>query len=238
MKKESILFAIIGILIGLIIGFMYANSFNRGQMAQMQQTQSSPAQTTENPNMPAGHPDISNQPIPDVPDPMPQIQPLLDNANKNATDFEAQIKAAEALNQAQKYEDAAEYLKIALKLKPDNYETIVNLGNVNFDGGHFDEAEKWYNDALKAKKDDGNVRTDLGLTFMFRDKPNYERAIEEFQSVLTNNPQHIQALQNLTFAYTQKGDKTKASETLAKLESVDPQNKAIANLKKGIEGGK
>jgi tetratricopeptide (TPR) repeat protein len=238
MSKENTLFVIIGLLLGTIIGFTFANSVNHSAATPtaatttMAQTSAPPIEP--NANMPAGHPDInSNQPSSSAP--KPDIQAAADYAKKNPTDFEAQIKAAELYNQDEKYEESAEYLKIANKLKPDHYETIVNLGNVYFDGGKFEEAEKWYQNALAIKKDDGNVRTDLGLTFVFRDPANYNRAIQEFQTVLSANPNQVQALQNLVFAFTKSNDVNKAKETLAKLESADPANPAIAKLREEIQ---
>ncbi len=231
MNKENILFGIVGLLGGVIIGFMFANSLNRNMTAQPTSPMSSTM--SSNSNVPTGHPDISGGQQPS--DSMPQIQTAIDVAKKNPNDFDAQIKVAELYNQIERYEDVAEFLKIANKLKPDHYETMVNLGNVSFDSGKFDEAEKWYLTALAKKKDDVNVRTDLGLTFIFRDKPNYDRAIQEFNVVLASNPNHIQALQNSVVAYLRKGDSTKAKENLAKLEGVDPTNSAIPRLKKELE---
>lgn len=230
MNKENILYAIIGIMSGLIIGFLFANSYLRSELANG--NASAATAMPSNSNMPAGHPDISGQqqnaPI------SPDVQPAIDTAKANPTNFEAQMKAAELLNQAEKYDEAIEFLKVANKLKPDDYETIVNLGNVSFDSGKFDEAEKWYLAALEKKNDDTNVRTDLGLSFVFREKPNYDRAIQEFNVVLRLNPNHIQALQNSIVAYLKKGDALKAKENLAKLESVDPKNRALPSLKEQL----
>lgn len=230
MNKDNILYAITGIIAGLIIGFLFANSYMRSELATG--NVSAATAMPSNSNMPVGHPDISGQqqssPI------SPDFQPAIDTAKANPTNFEAQMKAAELLNQSEKYDEAIEFLKVANKLKPDDYETIVNLGNVSFDSGKFDEAEKWYLVALEKKNDDTNVRTDLGLSFVFREKPNYDRAIQEFNVVLEQNPNHIQALQNSIVAYLKKGDALKAKENLAKLESVDPKNRALPSLKEQL----
>ena len=45
----------------------------------------------------------------------------------------------------------------------------------------------------------------------------------------------IQALQNLTVAYTKTSDKASASATLARLEQVDSANSAIPKLREEIE---
>ena len=135
----------------------------------------------------------------------------------------------------QRFDGAIEFLKRANQLKPDNREVIVHLGNAYFDAGKYEEAEKWYTSALIKKADDVDVRTDLGLTFVFRDKPNYDKAIQEFQRSMELNPNHLQTLQNMTVAYTKKGDAAKANDTLAKLEGIDPANDSVKKLREDIQ---
>jgi tetratricopeptide (TPR) repeat protein len=186
--------------------------------------------------MPEGHPDISGMDNPSktaVSD--AQVQAAIEKAKQEPDNFEAQMKAAEVNYQIEAYDKAIEYLKQANRIKPDDYETIVNLGNATFDSGKYAEAEKWYASALAAKPEDENVRTDLGLTFIFRDPPEYDRAIKEFEQVLAKNINHPQALQNLTVAYTKKGNAAKATETVNQLEQVDPTNVAVAKLREDIK---
>lgn len=227
MNKENILFAIVGLLLGLIIGFMFANNVNQKAALPMQ------AAMKQNPNMPEGHPDING--MNQMNASSPQIQEAIEKAQKEPENFEAQVKAAEMNYQIEAYDKSIEYLKQANKLKPEDYPTVVNIGNAYFDSGNYAEAEKWYTSALEKKTDDENVRTDLGLTFIFRDPPNYDRAIKEFETVLAKNINHPQALQNLTVAYTKKGNAAKATETVNKLEEVDPTNAAVAKLREEIK---
>lgn len=234
MTKDNILFGIVGLLLGLIIGFIATNSINQQALVN-----AAPAGMKQTGNLPEGHPDINNG-VMTSPDQqnaasMPQVQAAVELAKNNPNNFEAQLKAAEMYYQISRFDDAINFLKQANQLKPDDYETIVNLANANFDGSHFEEAEKWYSAALVKKADDVNVRTDLGLTFLFRDPPNYDRGIQEFERSLATDPNHVQTLQNLTVAYTKKGDAAKAKATLAKLESLDPKNEAIAKLRGDIE---
>jgi len=230
MNKENTLFGIVGLVAGLLIGFMFANSVNQKTVAPVS------AEIKANSNMPPGHPDIGGT-SGTTGGMQPQTQAAIEKAKQSPNDFDAQVKAAEMYYQIERFDEAISYLEAANKLKPDDREITVHLGNANFDAGKYDEAEKWYSAALAKKADDVNVRTDLGLTFVFRDIPNYDRAIQEFTKALTIDPNHIQALQNLTVAFTKKGDMTKASETLTKLESVDPKNVAIVKLKEDIQKG-
>ena len=227
MTKENTLFVIIGLLAGCIIGFMFANSVNQNAVTRVPP----PATTAQNPALPPDHPDINatNAAM------QPQVQAAIDKAKAEPDNFESQIKAAEINYQVQKFEAAIEFLKQANKLKPDDYETIVNLGNAFFDAGKYEEAEKSYSAALVKKVNDVNVRTDLGLTYIFRDPPNYDRAVQEFSRSLETDPNHIQTLQNLTVAYTKKSDAAKANATLARLENVDSSNSAISKLREEMQ---
>lgn len=226
MSKDNFLFGIIGLLAGLIVGFMIANSINQNA-AKPLATQVTPSNSA----LPPGHPATggNNEGM------QAEVQAALDKAKSSPNDYEAQLKAAEMYYQIRRFDQAIEFLKRANKLEPDDYETIVNLGNAYFDAGKYEEAEKPYSAALAKKSDDVNVRTDLGLTFMFRETPNYDRAIQEFQRSLQLDPNHIQTLQNLTVAYTKKNDAAKATETLTRLEKVDPSNSAISKLREDIQ---
>src|SRR4029450_9954637 len=75
--------------------------------------------------------------------------------------FEAQVKAAELYYQIQRYDQAIEFLLKANQLQPTDYRTVVILGMVNLDAGHYDVAEKWYRAAMKIKQDDTMVLSGL-----------------------------------------------------------------------------
>jgi tetratricopeptide (TPR) repeat protein len=241
MNKENFLFGIIGLLLGLIVGFMFANSVNQSAVKPVVATGTSPSGASPSGSIPPGHPDIgstssSSSALTSSSGGMqPEVQSAIADAKAKPNDFDAQIKAAEMYYQIQRFEGAIEFLKQANKLKPDDYDTVVNLGNSYFDAGQYAEAEKWYTAALAKKSDDVNVRTDLGLTFIFRESPNYDRAIQEFTKSLELDPNHVQTLQNLTVAYTKKGDAAKANETLARMESINSSNPAIAKLREDIQ---
>jgi tetratricopeptide (TPR) repeat protein len=231
MNKENILFGLVGLLAGVIIGFIFANSVNQRAVVGS----SAPLAPASNTSLPPGHPDVPGGQSQQSTASVPEVQAAIDQARKEPDNFEAQMKAAELYNQIQRFDGAVEFLTRANQLKPNDYNVIVQLGNSNFDADKYDEAEKWYTRALTIKSDDINVRTDLGLTFIFREPPNFDRAIQEFKRSLETDPNHIQTLQNLTVAYTKKGDSEKAKATLAKLEQLDPSNSAISKLREDIK---
>jgi tetratricopeptide (TPR) repeat protein len=225
-NKENTLFAIIGLLVGLIVGFMFANSVNQNATL-------APA-GRQNSDLPVGHPNLTADGGTTQGGAIPEVQAAIEKARNEPNNFEAQMQAAELFYQIQRFEGALEFLKRANQLKPDDYGVIVQIGNANFDADKYEEAEKWYTTALAKKPNDVNVRTDLGLTFVFRASPNYDRAIQEFKRTLETDANHVQALQNLTVAYSKKGDTANARSTLERLEAVDPTNAAISQLRAGL----
>lgn len=244
MTKDNVLFAVIGLLVGLIGGFLFANTVNqRGYIARSQNAASSTAGGAN--VLPGDHPPLPSNAVTDqsqmngqtsgqMP---PEIKATIQKARDAPDDFEAQTKAAELYYQIKRYPEALEYLTRANRIRPDSYETIVNLGNTNFDAGNYPTAEKWYTAALAKNSDDVSVRTDLGLTFLFREPADYDRAIKEFRRSLEINPKHEQTLQNLTVALMKKGATSDAQEALKRLEAVNPQNKSIEQLRTEIQSG-
>ncbi|HKP69510.1 MAG TPA: tetratricopeptide repeat protein [Pyrinomonadaceae bacterium] len=236
MTKDNVLFIVIGLLAGFMIGFFFANSVNQGALVSSPGSTTTGLPSTGMPqgggSLPEGHPAVPGSGGGGA---IPEVQAAIDKAKQNPTDFDAQIKAAELYYQIQRYDGAVEFLKKATELRPDDYGALVQLGNAYFENEKYDDAEKTYSKALAKKPDDVNVRTDLGLTYVFRDNAEYDRAIQEFKKVLEKDPNHVQALQNLTVAYTKKSDATNASATLARLEAADAKNESIPRLKEEIQ---
>ncbi len=239
MNKENILFGIIGLLVGLIVGFTATNYINRNS----QTIAAAPVQTANAPLAGTQQqlPQVNNQVVRDQNQTggktggaaLPQVQEKLDRANNNPNDFAAQVEAAEMYYRIQGFEKAAQYYEKAGRLKPDDYETIVKTGNAYYDGGKYELAEKWYLQALAKNPDDVNVRTDLGVTFVERANPDLDRAIQEFRGSLKRNPNHEQTLNNLAIALSRKGDTAGLQETLAQLEKINPNNPVLAKLRSG-----
>lgn len=230
MKKENILYSIIGVLLGFIVGFMFANATNeRGYAAR--QSGAAAGQQQPQPGLPPNHPPIEGVSGPSA----AEVEAAAKLAAERPEDFEAQVRAAEQLYAAHRYEEASKTFARANQLRPEDFDVLVGLGNTNFDAEKFDVAERWYVAALKQQPDNVNVRTDLGLTFFFREPRDIERAVREFRASLEREPRHVQTLQNLTVALIAKGDATEARAILSRLESASPQNPALVRLRADLE---
>ena len=206
-------------LAGLIIGFLATNSYNRSAAVTQVPTQQIAA-----PNAPA-----TGEQNPTAA--MPAVAEALGKADNEPTNFDAQIKVADMFARIKNWDKAITYFERANKLKPDDYQIIVTLGNANFDANKFEDAQKWYETALQKKPDDVSVRTDLGLTFFLREPKDIERAIKEYKGSLAINPNHELTLQNLAVAYREKNDAQGLKDTIAQLAKVNPNNQIIQKLK-------
>jgi tetratricopeptide (TPR) repeat protein len=229
MNKENVLFSIIGLLLGCIIGFIFANSVNQQGTA----TRPAPA-ARQNANLPPDHPVVPSNGVADQEGMQEQVTAQIQQARNEPNNFDAQMKAADLFYQIQRFDQAIEFLLKANQLRPEAYEPVVKLGNANFETGSYETAEKWYSAALLKNPDDVNVRTDLGLTFYLRNPPDYERAIKEYRGSLQREPRHEQSLQNLVVALTRVGNAKEAEDALARLQEVNPANEALTKLRSDL----
>ncbi|MDQ3748754.1 MAG: tetratricopeptide repeat protein [Acidobacteriota bacterium] len=229
MNKQNILFGIIGLIVGSVIGFFAANSINRNSSQIV-----SPAQ----PNASFQDQEVPNVLVKEQPAQggmLPDITAILDKARNAPDNFDAQIKGGDVYLQIKGFDKAVEFYQRAHRIKPEDYETIVKLGNAYFDFGKFEEAGKWYEQALSKKSNDTSVRTDLGITFVERENPDLDRAIKEFQTSLQTSPKHEPTLYNLGVAYFKKGNTDEANKILAQLKAINPQSQLVGRLQQIIK---
>lgn len=180
MSRENLLFAIIGILLGFIVGFMFASSM--AQKTAMQQTAASSQ------GLPADHPPVGAQNAPDPQAMRAEVAASLEKARNEPKNFDAQLKAAELYYQIQRYDQAIEFLLKANQIQPTDYRTVAALGLVNLDAGHYDQAEKWYRAAAKMKSDDVAVLAGLASATLEKgDAKAAEDAIAQLEKVDPNS---------------------------------------------------
>ena len=190
MNRENLLFAVIGILLGFIVGFMFASSMSQ-RMAQTQMAGASQ-------NLPADHPPVGVQNAGDPAAQREQVMAQIEKARKEPTNFEAQMTAAQLYYQIQRYEQAIEFLLKANQLKPTDYDAVQALAVVNLDAGNYDQAERWYRAALKMKSDDVRVLAGLAAATLGKgDAKAAEDAIAQLEKFDASSPDLPQFKQRL-----------------------------------------
>lgn len=243
MNKHNVQFAVIGILIGFIAGFMFANNINRkgrNQSSVSQAAASRPSQPSSTNN--AGDADSARSSQATLSD--AEIREAIAKADARPEDISIQRDFGTALyryaNQTQNASylpDAARFLKRAVDANPNDRDTLVALGNVLFDIGQtsdrekFIEARTYYLKALEIKPDDANVRTDLGLTYYFVEPSEPQKAIAEYRKSLKIDPRHEPTLQNLATALISLGEREEAGKIIEELQQTNPSNAALTNLR-------
>ena len=86
-------------------------------------------------------------------------------------------------------------LKTVAERETSNAAPRVELGNLYFDAEQYDEAIRWYGDAIKISPKDVNVSTDLGISYYYSNQP--DKALEQFKHSLAIDPKHGKTLLNV-----------------------------------------
>ena len=131
---------------------------------------------------------------------------------------QSQQQAAEA--QAAVEQSAAPLLE-AVNKNPNDYDSLVKLGNVFYDGQQFANAIQYYERALAIQPENVDVRTDMGTAYWY--SGNADKALSELQTSLKYKPGHPQTLFNLGWVRWQgKADPKGAIEAWQQLLKANP----------------
>lgn len=226
MDKNNVLIGIIGLLLGCIIGFLFANNLNQGAVQLATIPPATSTVSSQNAALPPDHPQINGSQQNAA---LPQVAEALKKAEAQPNDFKAQLDAGDLYYQIERFSEAAKFYERAAKLRPEELEVLIKIGNAYFDAEQFEAAEKWYVAALAKNPNNTDVRTDLGLSFYLRKPPDVDRAIKEYRLSLEKEPNHELALQNLVIALKDKGETQATQEAIDKLAKINPNNPVISN---------
>jgi cytochrome c-type biogenesis protein CcmH/NrfG len=121
-----------------------------------------------------------------------------------------------------------------IKQNPRDFDSIVELGNIDFDQKNYDDSINLYKKALEVRPDALNVRTDMGTAMFYLNR--YDDAIATFQEVLKTNPNDAQSLFNLGVAMLHgKNDPKRALEYWEKLVETNPNHPQAAFVREQIK---
>lgn len=237
----KILYAAAGLLAGCLIGFFFANSVNRRELDELRAAAArgaSPNANARSGGAPASD-GAARQELSEE-----ELRAVIQRADANQGDTDFQRKVGRALylyaanfDKPELLAESARLLRRAHEAEPDDYDTLVALGNVLFDQGQagspegFAAAREYYEKALTMRPDDVNVRTDLGLAYFFARPPDPQRAIREYRKSLALNPRHEPTLQHLANALIATGALDEAERRLGELEKINPSNARLNDLR-------
>lgn len=104
---------------------------------------------------------------------------------------------------------------------PNDFDWLVKLGNLYYDGQQFPNAIQYYERALAIHPDNPDVRTDMGTAYWYTG--NAEKALTAMETSLKYRPGHPQTLFNLGWVLWQgKQDPKGAIEAWQQLLKANP----------------
>jgi len=108
-----------------------------------------------------------------------------------------------------------------LSRNPADYDALVKLGDLYYDGQQFPNAIQYYERALAIHPENADVRTDLGTAYWYTG--NADKALAEMETSLKYKPGHPQTLFNLGWVKWQgKADAKGAVAAWQKLLKTNP----------------
>lgn len=118
MQKHNLIFGLVGIVLGVVVGYFATQSINKNAAT----ASNAPAPTAAQPQMPQ------------------EILGMLKKANDEPNNFEAQMQAAALYQQIGRPEKMIEFLKRAVALKPKDAEALQALTRAQLETGNQSEA--------------------------------------------------------------------------------------------------
>jgi tetratricopeptide (TPR) repeat protein len=119
-------------------------------------------------------------------------------------------------------------LKAVAEREPKNPKPRADLANLYFDAERYQDAIKWYSDALALQPNDVNVSTDLGVCYYYTNQP--DKALEQFDKSLKIDPKHTKTLLNVgivrAFGKQDLDGARKAWEEAIRLAPDSPEGQA------------
>jgi cytochrome c-type biogenesis protein CcmH/NrfG len=116
---------------------------------------------------------------------------------------------------------AAAPLMEAVNKDPKDFDSLVKLGNLYYDGQQYAPAIQYYERALTIHLDNPDVRTDMGTAYWYTG--NAEKALAAMETSLKYRPGHPQTLFNLGWVRWQgKQDPKGAIEAWQQLLKANP----------------
>jgi Flp pilus assembly protein TadD len=124
-------------------------------------------------------------------------------------------------------------LKDAIAKNPNDFDALVQLGDMYMDAAKFPQAAGYLERAM-AVHDDANVRMDLGICYKQMNQP--DRALTEFQRSATMAPEQWQPLFNEALVLVDLHRLDEARTIAAKLQQMRPADPEVQKLLATVGG--
>ncbi len=131
-------------------------------------------------------------------------------------------------------EGQAQALRAAAERDPRDEQARVQLANLYFDAERYDEATRWYEQALAINPKDVNASTDLAVSYYYLNQT--DRALKQFDYSLNVDPRHAKTLlnQGIVLAFG-KQDLQGAAASWEKVLEVAPGSPEAQAAKRALD---
>jgi len=125
-------------------------------------------------------------------------------------------------------------LKTVAEREASNARPRVELGNLYFDAERYDDAIKWYSEAMKIAPNDVDVSTDLGVCYYYANQA--DKALEQFAHSMKIDPKHAKTLLNLGIVKAfGKQDLDGAVQAWQQVMAVAPNSPEASAAKRALD---
>jgi cytochrome c-type biogenesis protein CcmH/NrfG len=132
-------------------------------------------------------------------------------------------------------ESRASALRTAAERNPRDADARVQLGDLYFDAERFEDAVKWYEEAVRIEPRNVNASTDLGISYYYTNQP--DRALVQFERSLAVDPKHSKTLLNIGIVKAfGKQDLEGAAKAFQQVLDVAPESPEARAAKQALDG--
>ena len=132
-------------------------------------------------------------------------------------------------------ESKASALRAAAERDPKDAQARVQLANLYFDAERFQDAVKWYEEAVRIEPRNVNASTDLGISYYYTNQP--DRALGQFERSLAVDPKHSKTLLNVGIVRAfGKQDLDGAAKAFQQVLDVAPGSPEARAAKQALDG--
>lgn len=241
MGTRALWISVIAVILSFCGGFLLANAINRTELATLRGENDRLKNEAAGPKTADTEASLSDE----------EVRSKIASADANPGNFDFQKNLGIALyryaamkNDAGLLAESSRILTRANQLNSKDHDVVLSLAHSYFDTGYygkenkgFEKAREVYAKALALKPRDADTQTEIGMTYLLVDPPDYARAVAEFQKSLQFDPKNEKTLRFLTEAYARSGKTEEAQKALARLREANPSSTSLPELTTLISQG-
>ncbi len=232
MNKNSVLFCLAGLIIGLVLGFTAANAISRRQAQSFTVAAANTPVASGGSSAGTSEEVLSSE----------EIQKAFERADADPENIRLQKNIGLALFGYTKMRGETKILpdieRLLKRTKEDDFEVLSALGELSFvlgqengDSQRILNARNHYEKALKIRPEASSVRTDLASTYLFSNPPELDNAIAEYRKALKVDNRNERTKQLLATALLNLKRTDEASVQIGELEKINSSNPSLPDLK-------